>query len=112
MQGTPAVGDTFEITQPENARRTEVMSVLLEEIDQSLITTGNTRSAVGARLNIVDNMEQAQLNFQEITSSTLANIEEIDIYDAINNLESSKLALQASQQSFAKVQNLSLFNYL
>ena len=92
MQGTPAVGDTFEITRPENARRTEVMSVLLEEIDQSLITTGNTRSAVGARLNIVDNMEQAQLNFQEITSSTLANIEEIDIYDAINNLESSKLA--------------------
>jgi len=112
MQGTPAVGDTFEINRPENSRRTEVMSVLLAEIDQGLITTGNTRSSIGARLNIVDNMEQAQRNFQEITTSTLANIEEVDIYEAINNLESSKLALQAAQQSFAKVQNLSLFNYI
>ena len=112
IKGTPAVGDTFEIGRPENSRRTEIMSVLLAEIDQGLITTGNTRSSIGARLNIVDNMEQAQLNFQEITASTLANIEEIDIYEAINNLESSKLALQAAQQSFAKIQNLSLFNYI
>lgn len=110
--GTPAVGDTFEINRPENSRRAEVLGMLLEEIDQGLLTTGNTRSEIGARLNIVDNMEQAQLNFQEITKSTLAVIEEIDIYEAVNNLETSKVALQASQQAFVKIQNLSLFNYL
>lgn len=110
--GTPAAGDTFEVIRPESSRRTEVMSVLLQEIDQGLVNTGNARSSIGAKLNIVDNMEQAQLNFREITTSTLANVEEIDIYEAINNLESSKLALQAAQQSFAKIQNLTLFNYI
>lgn len=112
VQGVPDPGDTFEIDRPENSRRTELMSVLLEEIDQGLITTGNTRSAIGARLNIVDNMEKAQLNFQEVSKETLANIEEIDIYEAVNNLESSRLALQAAQQSFAQIQSLSLFNYI
>jgi flagellar hook-associated protein 3 FlgL len=112
VAGTPAIGDTFEVSRPENNRRADVMGVLLEEIDQSLLTVGNVRSEVGARLNIVDNMEQAQLNFQQVTYSTLASIEEVDIYEAVNNLETSKLALSAAQQSFVKIQNLSLFNYL
>ncbi|MDC2888305.1 flagellin [Psychrosphaera sp. G1-22] len=86
--------------------------MLLHELDQGLVTTGNTRSEIGSRLNIVDNMEQAQLNFQSITISTLATLEEVDIYEAVNNLETSKVALQAAQQSFVKIQNLSLFNYL
>ncbi|QTH63794.1 flagellar hook-associated protein FlgL [Psychrosphaera ytuae] len=112
IAGIPADGDTFEIDRPENSRRTEVMSVLLAEIDQGLITSGNVRSEIGARLNIVENLEQAQFNFREITQASLANIEEVDIYEAVNNLESSKLALQAAQQSFARIQNLSLFNYI
>lgn len=112
VTGTPAVGDTFEVARPENSRRVEVLGMLLHELDQGLVTTGNTRSEIGSRLNIVDNMEQAQLNFQSITISTLATLEEVDIYEAVNNLETSKVALQAAQQSFVKIQNLSLFNYL
>ena len=52
---------------------------------------------------------RAQAN---VLSASNNLIEEVDIYEAVNNLETSKVALQAAQQSFVKIQNLSLFNYL
>ena len=63
-------------------------------------------------MNSIDNEEQAQLLFKETTKVTLAEIEEIDIYEAVTNLENSRVGLQASQQAFSRVQNLTLFDYI
>lgn len=112
VSGTPAVGDTFELSRPPSSQRVDVLSTMLDELDNAVISLENVRSSLGARLNIVDNFEQQQLKFKETTTSTMAVIEEIDIYEAINNLERDKVGLQAAQQSFAKIQNLSLFNYI
>ena len=112
ISGVPAIGDTYEIGRPRGAERTEILSVMLDELDNAVVELENTRSSVGARLNIVDNFEVQQERFKETTSSTLAIIEEIDIYEAINNLEQSKVGLQAAQQSFAKIQNLTLFDFI
>ncbi len=110
--GTPAVGDVFHVKRPDSQARTDLVSSLLVDLKASLTSVDNTRSSMGARLNAIEVEMAAQFRFQEVTKSALANIEEIDIYAAITNLEMSKTGLQASQQSFAKIQNLSLFNYL
>jgi flagellar hook-associated protein 3 FlgL len=112
VAGTIAVGDTFEVNRPASSERVELLGTMLEELDSAQIAIENTRAALGARLNIVENFQQQQSKFQEATYSALANIEEVDIYTAVNNLERDKVGLQAAQQSFAKIQNLSLFNYL
>jgi flagellar hook-associated protein 3 FlgL len=39
-------------------------------------------------------------------------IEDLDFAKAISEFEQSKIALQASQQAFSKVQGLTLFNYI
>ena len=110
--GTPANGDVFHIDRPASEARNELVAGLLTEVKGGLTTVDNARSEMGARLKAIDVEQSAQYRFQEVTKSTLANIEEIDIYQAITNLELEKTGLQASQQSFAKMQNLSLFNYL
>lgn len=110
--GTPAAGDVFHIDRPATEARSDLVSNLLTELKGGLTTVDNARSEMGARLNAIDIEMEAQYRFQEVTKSTLANIEEIDIYQAITTLELEKTGLQASQQAFAKMQNLSLFNYL
>lgn len=110
--GTPAAGDTFHIDRPASEARNELVGGLLKDLKAGLTSVGNVQSEMGARLGAIDVENNAQFRFQEVTKSTLANIEEIDIYQAITNLELEKTGLQASQQSFAKMQNLSLFNYL
>jgi flagellin-like hook-associated protein FlgL len=110
--GTPVAGDTFHVDRPDSQLRAELIGSLLTELKSALTTVDSTRSLMGSRLNAVELEMDAQYRFQEITAAALANIEEIDVYEAVSNLEMSTTGLTASQQSFAKVQGLSLFNYI
>jgi flagellar hook-associated protein 3 FlgL len=67
---------------------------------------------VGARLNTIDDQQQAN-NYLEIQiSSVRSSVEDIDIADVYSRLQQQTLVLQAAQQAFAKVEGMSLFNYL
>lgn len=112
IAGTPAAGDVFHIDRPDTQARADLVSDLLGDLKSAQTSLDNARSNMGARLNAIEVEMTAQFRFQEVTKSTLANVEEIDIYEAITNLELEKTGLQAAQQSFAKIQNLTLFNYL
>ena len=110
--GAPNIGDSFNIDKPENDRRATILSNLQIEIDQGIKNIDNIRSDVGSRLNVIDREELVQLSFKRVLIDNLTSLEDIDIYEAITNLELSSTGLQAAQQSFAKIQNLSLFNYI
>jgi flagellar hook-associated protein 3 FlgL len=43
---------------------------------------------------------------------TLSKLQDLDYAEAISKLNIQMLALQAAQQTFAKTQNMTLFNYL
>lgn len=70
------------------------------------------RSKAGARLNAIDT--HRNLNDELILQSTtsVSNIEDLDYAEAISRMNLQMVGLQASQQSFERIQNLSLFNYL
>lgn len=108
----PNYPETVKLDRPENARRADVLGSLLNEVSNAQTSIDNIRSQIGARLNSIDNQEQAQLLFKETTRTSLAQIEEIDIYEAVTNLETSKVGLQSAQQAFARIQNLTLFDYI
>ena len=45
-------------------------------------------------------------------NQALSRLEDVDYAEAVSNLTQQRTFLQAAQQSFLKVSNLSLFNYL
>lgn len=67
---------------------------------------------IGARMSRVDNMrqtlEQRDFTYQKLQSE----LEDLDYVEAASRLKNQTLALQAGQQSFAQLSNLSLFQYI
>jgi len=84
----------------------------LTRIDSALDSVLDTRASVGARLNTIENQKSANDSFSLVLQENRSSLEDLDYAEAISRFERQLLALQASQQSFVKVQGLSLFNYL
>ena len=136
ITGTPAVGDTFLtspsqnqsmfttinnlITAMDTTATTPAQSAVLgfnldrglADIDQALDKISELRASIGGRQNTLDTQLQTngELSFQ-LTRAKSA-LEDADPVEAISNLARYSQALEAAQQAFAKVQGLSLFNYI
>ncbi len=136
LDGTPAKGDQFTIqssgfaslfdtvdrfaTALETAQdgptgRTAYQNVgnqTLQNLDQALDHILTMRAEVGSRLNALDSSQEANeaalLNFQ----TTKSALDDLDYAKAITELSQRMLGLQAAQQSYAQIQELSLFNFL
>jgi len=69
-------------------------------------------AGLGARLNAVDSAEFANGDFKLLTEATLSSVVDLDYASAATELSKRQLALEAAYSSFAKIQGLSLFNYI
>ena len=69
-------------------------------------------AGIGARLNTMDSARFSNEDFKLLTQETLSSIEDLDYASASTELAKRQLALEASYASFAKIQGLSLFNYI
>lgn len=69
-------------------------------------------AAVGAATNKLDNQKSiADENLLRM-KSLLSDVEDIDMTKAVTQMQKDMLSLQAGQTAFAKIAELSLFNYL
>lgn len=84
----------------------------LDQIDTALSRVLDVRSQIGARLNVLDSQDETNQDFILSLKQTKSGIEDIDIAEAISRFEFQIVSLQAAQQAYVKVQNLSLFNLL
>jgi flagellin-like hook-associated protein FlgL len=84
----------------------------LQELDTALVQVSTIISNIGARLNALDRQKATNEDFIINTKTALSQIEDLDYGEAITKLNAQQLSLQAAQQSYAKVQSTSLFNYL
>lgn len=71
-----------------------------------------SRTLIGSRLNALDSMADSNSEFKLFTQRALSAIKDLDYAEAISQFKLTELGLQAAQQTFARVQNLSLFDYL
>ena len=60
----------------------------------------------------VDNQRNINESFTLQLQSTLSGVQDLDYAEAISRLNLQLTALEAAQQTYVKVQGLSLFNYL
>ncbi len=84
----------------------------LADLDTTLDNFLAIRTTVGARLRALDDQESQNEKFVLDMRTTLSDIQDLDYADAISRFTIEQSSLQAAQQAFSRVQNLSLFNFL
>lgn len=132
LTGTPAAGDVFDITPGGS---TDVFSVFqdligalesgstgntfqndlahaLDGLDSSLDNVLRVRASVGSRMSEVDAQDNVASDLSVQYAKTLSRLQDVDLAQAVSDLTQQQTYLQAAQQSFLRVSQLSLFNYL
>lgn len=85
---------------------------VLADLNAALGSFSDATSSVGARLNALDNQESQNEKYVIDTKTTLSETQDLDYAEAISRYQSQSTALQAAQQTYTKIKELSLFNYL
>ncbi|CDS50353.1 Flagellar hook-associated protein FlgL [Polaromonas sp. CG9_12] len=138
ISGTPAAGDQVNVATARNAGSDvfaaigDVINALRTPVDgpenQALVlnalSTANrkltnahdnvltVRASVGSRLQELDVLAVVADNRTLFDKSYLSDLQDLDYSSAIAEFYQRQTGLQASQQTFVKIQQLSLFNYL
>lgn len=112
--GTSGVDSTLEaIDRFATAMKNNTPNAAsLDDLKTALDKIITTQSSVGVRLNTLDRQEENHLDYAAEMTKVLSDTEDLDYASAISKFNLQNTSLQAAQQSFAKVQNLSLFKYL
>ncbi|MEK6748994.1 MAG: flagellar hook-associated protein FlgL [Pseudomonadota bacterium] len=99
-------------TDANKAHFHNAMNRVIADLDQGLGNIIDYRAKIGGRLNIVDR-QKGILDAVNIQSkSTISQLKDLDYAQAATSLSRQLLGLEAAQNSFAKTQSLSLFNYI
>ena len=84
----------------------------LDDIDSALGRILETRANVGARLNALSGQQTVNDSLLSQIEQTKSEVGDVDFVEATSRLNQQLVALQAAQQSFVKIEGLSLFNFL
>jgi flagellar hook-associated protein 3 FlgL len=84
----------------------------LDQIDTAIDRVLDVRAQIGARLNVIDSQNEINQDFLLSIKQTKSQVEDLDMAEAISRFNLQVVSLQAAQQAFVRVQNLSLFNQL
>ncbi len=136
ISGQPATGDVFHVSPSSNqdvfttvsnfvevlgrspssaadrAGMQQSIDQLIGDIDQSLDHINSVRAQVGTRLTNIDSSREENADVKLQIERTRADVEDIDIAEAITNLQTQMTSLQVLQQTYSRVESLSLFNYI
>ena len=136
VTGNPEPGDTFFVQSSEKQSLTDTISMLVEglnafpdtpagaeqaaelvaisldNIDATLTTVSTVRSEIGARLNSIDSIDNFQQDLELVSQEILSTLQDLDFAEAVSRLSLESFLLEASQQSYTRISNLSLFNQL
>ncbi len=85
---------------------------MLLELDNAENNILTIRAGVGGRLNTIDDQKNFNTDFSLNLEANRSRLEDLDYTSAITEFEQLMTGLQAAQASFARIQGLSLFNYL
>jgi flagellar hook-associated protein 3 FlgL len=140
MSGTPADGDTFQVETARNAG-TDVFAAIGDMISAlkkplagggdaaqaellNALSTFNVKitnahdnvltvtSSIGSRMNELEALNTGGASRLLIDKSYLSEIEDLDPASAISEYLQRETSLQATQQTFARLHSIALFNYL
>ncbi|MGB0721577.1 MAG: flagellar hook-associated protein FlgL [Gammaproteobacteria bacterium] len=102
----------FDGSERSRGALSNQLNQAIESLDRGLEGIDAVRTDVGARLATLDHREEANSALDLQLRTTLSGIEDADITELATQLSQQVLALQASQQSFVKIQGMTLFDLI
>ncbi len=136
IEANPAVGDTFDInpsikqdlfhTVADLATALETntqgssslskvyndISSFLVNVDRGMEKMTEVRSRIGATLRLIEDRTLTNESFVLDVSSTLSDVQDLDLVSAASELQLRLNSLEAAQAAFVRIQGLTLFNYI
>lgn len=132
ITGAPANGDKFTVLPSSNesvfktisdlitalntpvagANLTNSLSRGINNLDNALNNVLNVRASLGTRLNELDGLKNMGDDLGLQFKQTLSKLQDTDYAKAISDLTQQQMNLEAAQKSFAKINNLSMFDYI
>ena len=132
LNGQPAAGDVFTsaastsqdmfatvqnlITALESGANGSVVQSnvgqTLQDVDQALSRVIEVRTDIGSRLQALDGEADLNEGFTVQLTETLSELRDLDYAEAISQLSQQLVGLEAAQQTYVRVQGLSLFRFL
>jgi flagellar hook-associated protein 3 FlgL len=136
LRGTPALNDRFSInrsrtedlfttvanladalessttTPAQRAQFNSKLATTLAQLDTSQNSVLSVRSQVGSRLASLDTAKSARADQEVELQRITSELRDVDYAEAITRLNQQMVGLQAAQQSYTRVAQLSLFDYL
>ncbi|ARN76267.1 flagellar hook-associated protein 3 [Oceanicoccus sagamiensis] len=136
LTGTPADSDHFYVNSSEkqgllttvaqlseglkNLTDSEADELILDDLLADTLDNLNAAEAnmskikaqIGARQNTLDSVRSLHEGVQIVNQEVLSELRDLDYAEALSRLSLETFTLEAAQQSFAKISNLSLFNFL
>ncbi len=105
---------TDPITAQEKTFLTAAMTELTELIDNNGVdkTLSDLRADIGLDRVILDNIRDKHIDFLQFSKGSIAEIENIDPAEVITSLNFEQIQLEASFTTIARIQTLSLSNFL
>ena len=84
----------------------------LGEIDSLQQGLSNASAQVGTDMNVIDSQNNVLDEIVLRLKSTMSDVQDLDYTEAITKMNKDQLALEAAQNTFAKISKLSLFNFI
>ncbi|MCW8855672.1 MAG: flagellin, partial [Gammaproteobacteria bacterium] len=84
----------------------------LNNINQAFDSVTHIQTSIGGRLNAIDSQLDTNAAKKEQMQKIRSDIRDLDMAEAISNITFQTSVLQIAQQTFVKIQNLSLFNFI
>jgi flagellar hook-associated protein 3 FlgL len=136
IEGAPAAGDRFTIapageqsifetyqeligalrgpsTQTADAARFQsTINRVLTAFDGASTSTLDARADLGARLRSIESQREINEDLILNYERTRSEVDDLDYAEAITKFQQQLTAFQAAQASFARIQQLSLFDFL
>ena len=135
IDGNPQVGDQVVLTPeptvsvfeaikqaidwinvPNPANTTEEHKAdyghVLSQINASLNHISTRQGDAGINLQLLQTQSDYHVDNELLMEQGRSSIEDLDFATAVTEFEQSRVALQAAQQTYSRIQGLSLFNYL
>ena len=136
ISGAPAAGDTFKVSpsgsvsvfdtldklantlnnaSSSSAARAQLSTALggtLQQLDQAMNQVSKVNSQVGARINLISSMATSLTARKTSVTTQISNLGDLDYVSATAKLSQEYIGLQAAENSYAQIAQLSLFKYL
>jgi len=103
---------TYDGSQESKDAMSAVVASTIKNLGNGLTSVVDAQTKIGARLNTLESTRNLHLDTQLASKKVMSDLQSLDYTEATTRLAQQSLILQAAQQSFIRVSQLSLFDRL